>query len=43
MTDVDLEAVDEALRWATAGNVRVWRFIDQRLDERLALMHGDAA
>ena len=35
--------VDEGLRWATAGGVRVWGYIDRLLDERLALTHGDAA
>ena len=30
--------VDEGLRWATAGGVRVWDYIDKLLDERLALM-----
>lgn len=29
--------IDEGLRWATAGGVRVWDYIDRLLDERLAL------
>jgi hypothetical protein len=34
-----VEAVDEALRWATAGGVRVQAYIDRLLDERLEA-HG---
>ncbi len=34
-THLTIDAIDEALRWATAGGVRVWEFIDRRLDERL--------
>jgi hypothetical protein len=30
-----VEAVDEALRWASAGGVRVWTYLDKLLDERL--------
>lgn len=30
-----LADVDEALRWATMGGVRVWAYLDKLLDERL--------
>lgn len=30
-----VDEVDEALRWATAGGVRVWDYLDRLLDERL--------
>ncbi len=43
LTEATPAEVDEGLRWATAGGVRVWDYIDRLLDERLALTHGDAA
>jgi len=43
LTEATPAEVDEALRWATAGGVRVQAYIDQLLDARLALTHGDAA
>ena len=30
-----LAEVDQALRWASAGGVRVWSYLDRLLDERL--------
>ena len=30
-----LAELDEALRWATSGNVRHWPWLDQLLDARL--------
>lgn len=35
MTEHTPAEVDEALRWATSGGVRVWDYIDQLLDLRL--------
>lgn len=35
MTEHTPDEIDEALRWATAGGVRVWAYIDQLLDARL--------
>jgi hypothetical protein len=29
-----VDDIDEGLRWATAGGVRVWDYIDRLLDER---------
>lgn len=37
-----LTEVDEALRWATSRDIRVWEFIDQLLDARLAAVSVDA-
>lgn len=34
--------LDEGLRWATAGGVRVWDYIDSLLDQRLEAMRFDA-
>lgn len=42
MTEHTPAEIDEALRWATAGGVRVQAYIDQLLDARLALMSCDA-
>lgn len=38
ITTDPLAEVDEALRWATAGGVRVWHYLDRLLDERLSLV-----